>query len=68
MPIVRVSMAAGRSEAQKQTVAQEITETLARHCGVHAEHVYVLFEDVSPDEWIVGGQTITQRKAARGET
>lgn len=68
MPIVRVTMAAGRSEEQKQQAAREITETIVRCCGAHAEHVYVLFEDVAPDDWTVGGATITERKRQRGES
>ena len=68
MPIVRVSMATGRSAAQKKATAVEITDTLVRHCGAHAEHVYVVFDDVDADDWVVGKETITERKAKRGET
>ncbi len=68
MPIVRVTLAAGRSSAQKKVAALEITETIVRHCNAHAEHVYVLFDDVPADDWTVGGETITERKAKRGES
>jgi len=27
----------------------------------------VVFDDVPPDDWTVGGETITERKAKRGE-
>ena len=67
MPIVRVSMAAGRTSEQKLAAAKEITDTIVRHCGAHAEHVYVVFDDVGPDDWTVGGETITERKRKRGE-
>ena len=68
MPIVRVTMATGRTSAQKKAAAFEITHTIMRHCGAHAEHVYVVFDDVPADDWIVGGETITERKAKRGES
>ncbi len=68
MPIVRVTLAAGRTAAQKKAAALEITDTIARTCGAHADHVYVVFEDIPPDDWTVGGQTITERRARRGET
>lgn len=68
MPIVRVAMATGRTSAQKKAAALEITDTIVRHCGAHAEHVYVLFDDVPADDWTVGGETITERKAKRGES
>lgn len=67
MPIVRVTLAEGRSPEQKQALAREITDSVVRHCGGHAQHVYVLFEDIPPDEWLVGGDTITERRRARGE-
>lgn len=68
MPIVRVSMASGRTAEQKKAAALEMTDTLVRHCGAHAEHVYVLFEDVDADDWVVGGETITERRIKRGES
>lgn len=68
MPIVRVTMATGRSQEQKAALAREITDSLVRHCDAHASHVYVLFDDVPPDEWLVGGETITERRRKRGET
>lgn len=68
MPIIRVTMATGRTAQQKKAAALEITDTLVRQCGAHAEHVYVVFDDVPPDDWVVGGETITERKAKRGET
>ncbi len=67
MPIVRVSMVAGRTRAQKKAAAVEITATIARHCNAHAAHVYVVFDDIAPYDWTVGGETVTERKAKRGE-
>ena len=67
MPIVRVTMAAGRTSEQKKAAAVEITQTIARCCNAHADHVYVVFEDVDRDDWTVGGETITERMAKRGE-
>ena len=67
MPIVRVTLAEGRTSAQKKAAAVEITETIARHCNAHADHVYVVFDDIPSDDWTVGGETITERKIKRGE-
>lgn len=67
MPVVRVSLASGRTSDQKKAVALEITESIARHCNVHKEHIYVLFEDLSADDWTVGGETIAERRAKRLE-
>lgn len=67
MPIVRVTMAAGRTNEQKAALARDITASLAERCNADPSHIYVLFEDVPPDEWMVGGETITERRRKRGE-
>ena len=68
MPIVRITLAEGRNREAKTAMAREITDSVARHAGVDSSHIYVLFEDVSADDWLVGGQTITERRRARGES
>ena len=60
MPIVRVSLGAGRSQAQKRCVAKEFTEALMRHCGAEPENINILFEDVPLEQWIVGTDTVDQ--------
>lgn len=67
MPIVRVTLASGRTPEQKKAAAQEITQVLVDKLDAHASHVYVLFEDIPGDDWTVGGETITERKRQRGE-
>lgn len=56
MPIVRVEFLAGRSQETKQKIAEEITATIVRHAGSEPPHVYVIFDDVAPNNWAVGGQ------------
>ncbi len=67
MPMIRITLAEGRTAEQKKKAAQEMTETMVRHCNAHPEHVYVVFDDISADDWTVGGVTIRERKARRGE-
>jgi len=67
MPVVRVTLAAGRTAEQKKAAALEITQTLVDRLGAHRAHVYVVFEDIPPDDWVVGGETITERRRKRGE-
>jgi len=56
MPIVRIDMLAGRSHAVKQALAADLTTLVARHLGTEPGHIYVLFNDVSRQDWAVGGQ------------
>jgi 4-oxalocrotonate tautomerase len=47
MPAVRVSWFEGKDTATKQTVAAEITESIARHTGTYPQYIHVIFEDVA---------------------
>jgi 4-oxalocrotonate tautomerase len=56
MPVVRVSWFEGKSHAQKEKVAAEITESIARHTGTDPSYVYLIFEDVKPSDWAGAGK------------
>lgn len=68
MPLVRISLAEGRTETQKLAAARAITHAIVTHCDAHAEHVYVIFDDVPDTDWTVGGVTVAERRRQRGET
>lgn len=55
MPIVRVEMWPGRTHAQKAELARLITEALVTVARIPPEATTVIFEDVSKDNWAVGG-------------
>lgn len=67
MPLVRISMIEGRSPQQKESAAKKITEALVEECGAHAEHIYVIFDDIGETDWTVGGVTVEERKKLRNE-
>lgn len=62
MPMVRVTMVAGRSAEAKKAAADDITRALVEHCGARESHVYVVFEDVADTDWIVGTETVATRR------
>lgn len=51
MPHVIVKLYAGKSERQKQAVAQAITEAVTGALGYGEESVSVGIEDVEPKDW-----------------
>ncbi len=55
MPMIRVELSAGRSQEQKQAVADAITDAMAEHCDCAPESVHVVFVDVEPSDWAVAG-------------
>ncbi len=58
MPIVRVAMLEGRTDAQKEKLVEAITEAMHVHCGARREGVMVLIEDVAPANWGYGGKMV----------
>lgn len=56
MPIVKISLLAGRTVGTKQAIAKEVTYTLVHHTSNKAEHIYIVFEDVPKTNWAVAGE------------
>jgi 4-oxalocrotonate tautomerase len=51
MPHVIVKMYAGRAEAQKRALAEEITRAVTKTLGYGDDAVSVSIEDVAPKDW-----------------
>jgi 4-oxalocrotonate tautomerase len=51
MPHVIVKMYAGRAEAQKRALAEEITRAVSKTLGYGDDAVSVSIEDVAPKDW-----------------
>jgi len=60
MPIVRVEMWPGRTQAQKAELARVITEAVVTIAHTTAEATVVIFEDVAKENWAVGGVLASQ--------
>ena len=58
MPIIRIELLAGRSDAQKAQVAAEITEAMERICRCTPESTQVVFVDVAPSDWAIAGKLL----------
>jgi 4-oxalocrotonate tautomerase len=55
MPIVRVELWPGRTQAQKAELARVLTEAVVTIAHTTPESVIVIFEDVPKENWAVGG-------------
>lgn len=58
MPIVRVTLLEGRTPEQKERLAAALTEAMVQEAGARREGVMVLFEDVAPAHWAIGGRMV----------
>ncbi|MGQ9661689.1 MAG: tautomerase family protein [Kiritimatiellia bacterium] len=56
MPILRVSLWAGRSKEEKANLAKALTETMVKTAGVPAQAVTIQFEELPKENWATGGQ------------
>jgi 4-oxalocrotonate tautomerase family enzyme len=64
MPVVTVSWWAGRTQEEKVKVAKDITDVLAG-IGIPSQATHVIFQDVSKDDWAIGGQIVSNMKPPR---
>jgi len=63
MPTIRVEMFPGRTPEQKEKLAQRFTQAFVEEAGAKAESVHVVFYDVSPGDWAVGGRLCAPRQS-----
>ncbi len=55
MPIVRIEMWPGRTQAQKAELARVITEAMVNIAQTTPEATIIIFEDVPRENWAQGG-------------
>ncbi len=56
MPIVRVEMWTGRTEAQKKELARVITDAMVNIAHTTPEATIIVFEDIEKDNWAQAGK------------
>ena len=65
MPILRVSMWAGRSKEQKAELARALTDTMVKVAKVPEEAVTVMFEELPKENWASRGVLHTELFSGR---
>ena len=55
MPIVRIEMWPGRTQAQKAELARVITEAIVTIARTTPDQTIVVFHDVAKEDWAQGG-------------
>ncbi|HHZ20163.1 MAG TPA: 4-oxalocrotonate tautomerase family protein [Firmicutes bacterium] len=56
MPVVRIDWFTGRSKAQKEELARRIEEAMVEVGCCKPGSTYVIFNDVHPGDWAIGGK------------
>ena len=65
MPILRVSLWAGRTKEKKAELAKALTDTMVKVAKVPPEAVTIMFEELPKENWATGGTLHTERFADR---
>lgn len=55
MPIVHVYMLRGRNAEQKHLLVSALTRAMVDAAGAEPERVYVVLDEVEPENWARGG-------------
>ena len=63
MPLIPVTMVAGRTVEQKHALIRGLTEAMHEAVGTPKDRIRVAIYEISPDEWGIGGEPFS---AVRG--
>lgn len=64
MPFVTVRILEGHSQQRKDEMSQRITAAISEVAELPKDYIWVVFEDVSAEDWYVGGTTVSDLKKA----
>jgi 4-oxalocrotonate tautomerase len=62
MPMVQITMLAGRTVEQKRKIARRITEVLVEEAGTHREGITIAFHEVSREDYAAGGVLMADKE------
>ncbi len=67
MPFVNIRILEGHSQERKDEIARRVTETISEVAKVPKDVIWVVFEDVTADDWYVGQSRVSelQKKATQ---
>ena len=62
MPMIQITMLAGRTTEQKRKIAQRVTDVVAEEAGTVREGIVVAFYEVSKESYAIGGQLVADKQ------
>lgn len=58
MPLISVSLYPGRTKEQKEEFAKAITEAAVEILKAKAEHIIVVYDEKSKENWYISGKRL----------
>jgi 4-oxalocrotonate tautomerase len=67
MPFVNIRILEGHPQERKDEIARRVTDTISEVAQLPKEAVWIVFEDISADDWYVGKARVSElkKKAAK---
>jgi 4-oxalocrotonate tautomerase len=62
MPFVNIRILKGHPQARKDEIARRVTAAISEVAELPREAVWVVFEDVTEDDWYVGAERVAELK------
>jgi 4-oxalocrotonate tautomerase len=60
MPFVNIRILKGHSQERKDEIAQRVSAAISEVAEIPQDLIWVVFEDVTTDNWYVGANSVTQ--------
>ena len=60
MPFVTIRIVEGVKDEAKSRIAKSVARSISEETGIAVKSIWVVFEDVRPQEWFVGENSVTE--------
>ena len=64
MPFVTIRILKGHSQERKDEISRRVTDAISEVAKLPKDAIWVVFEDVTAEDWYVGGTTVGELKKA----
>jgi len=65
MPYVNIQILAGATREQKSNLVRDVTDSLVRELGKQPEHIHVVIQEITEENWGYAGMLTDDWKAAQ---
>jgi len=62
MPFVNIRILKGHSQERKDEISHRVTAAISEIAQLPKDAIWVVFEDVTAEDWYVGGTTVAELK------
>jgi 4-oxalocrotonate tautomerase len=62
MPFVTIRILEGHSQERKDEISRRVTAAVSEVAQLPKDAVWVVFEDVTAEDWYIGGTTVGELK------